>query len=149
MQKAGLNYLFLTRRSLIKEGKRFSFPRKERLKKKEEIRGVFMQKKAVSCSGAKLFMRKNRLLINRIAFTFPRKFGNAVERNASRRISREVYRLLKNEFRNDNCSVSGYDFVLLVYNNHDCFSTRMAQLRQLFSLAGLYGSSGCLDLPRK
>jgi ribonuclease P protein component len=74
----------------------------------------------------------NELGYNRIAFTFTRKYGNAVERNHSRRLSREAYRLLKNDFR------KGYDLVLLVYPGRDAFSLRMEQLWLLFNRAGLF-----------
>jgi len=77
----------------------------------------------------------NGLPHNRIAFTFSRKFGNAVERNHSRRISREVYRRLRSELR------QGCDLVLLVYPGRDVFSVRMEQLRELFSKAGLFNPS--------
>jgi len=111
------------------------FPRKEKLKGRDEIREVFNRKKGISCGGAKLFLLPNGLAHNRIAFVFSRKFGNAVERNRSRRLSREAYRLLRNELR------KGYDMVLLVYPGRDIFSVRMEQLRQLFFRAGLFNSS--------
>ena len=110
---------------------RFFFHKKERLKGRDSIREVFNRKTVVTCPGAKLFTRRNGLEHNRIAFTFPRKYGNAVERNHSRRLSREVYRLLRNELRH------GYDLVLLVYPGRDRSSARMEQLRILFSRAGL------------
>ena len=132
----------------------FSFPKKERLKGRDNIREVFNRKKAVSCSGAKLLIHRNGLGHNRIAFTFSRKYGNAVERNHSRRLSREVYRLLRNELR------QGYDLVLLIYPEGnfgpgrtsgsqprrkkpggDVFSVRMEQLKELFSKAGLLDST--------
>jgi len=113
----------------------FRFPRREKLKGRDEIREVFNRKKAVACRGAKLFTRPNGLPYNRIAFTFSRKFGNAVERNHSRRLSREVYRILRNEL------LQGYDIVLLVHNgdsgSRNDFISRMEQLRILFSRAGL------------
>lgn len=114
------------------------FPRKEKLKGRNEIREVFNLRKSVSCSGAKLLTRRNGLSHNRIAFTFARKFGNAVERNCSRRLSREVYRHLRNELR------QGYDLVLLVYPGRDVFSLRQEQLRELFFRAGLLKSSRTL-----
>jgi len=113
----------------------YRFPGKEKLKGRDEIRDVFNRKMCVSCSGAKLFMLRNGLSYNRIAFTFTRKFGNAVKRNYSRRLSREVYRHLRNELR------TGYDLVLLVYPGQDAFSVRMDQLQKLFSRAGLFNSS--------
>jgi ribonuclease P protein component len=109
----------------------FRFPRKEKLKGRDEIREVLNRRRVVSCPGARLFKLANGLPHNRIAFTFPRKFGNAVERNNSRRLSREAYRQLRNELR------KGYDLVLLIYPGRDEFSVRMDQLRELFSLAGL------------
>ena len=111
------------------------FPRKERLKGRNEIREVFSRRKGVSCPGARLLTLRNGLPYNRIAFTFSRKFGKAVERNHSRRLSREVYRRLRNELR------KGYDLVLLVYPGRDVFSVRMEQLRELFFRAGLLTSS--------
>ena len=78
----------------------------------------------------------NGLPYNRIAFTFSRKFGNAVERNRSRRLSREAYRQLRNELQ------KGYDLVLLINPGRDVFSVRMNQLKELFSRAGLWNSAG-------
>jgi ribonuclease P protein component len=110
---------------------KFLFPRKERLKGRDNIREVFKKKQAFSCHGAKLLMSRNGLLYNRIAFSFPRKYGNAVERNYSRRLSREAYRLLRSELR------QGYDLVLLIYPGRDEFPVRTEQLRALFLKAGL------------
>jgi ribonuclease P protein component len=76
-------------------------------------------------------MSGNGLKYNRVAFSFPRKYGNAVERNHSRRLSREAYRLLRSGLR------QGYDLVLMVYSSRDNFSARMGQLRVLFLKAGL------------
>jgi ribonuclease P protein component len=74
---------------------------------------------------------ENGLSHNRIAFTFARKFGNAVERNRARRVGREAYRLLQNRLK------TGYDLVLLVYPGKDFLADRMDQLTMLFSRAGL------------
>jgi ribonuclease P protein component len=73
----------------------------------------------------------NGLAHNRIAFTLARKYGNAVERNRARRLSREAYRLTKNQLK------TGYDFVLLVYPGQDQLKNRLEQLDLLFSKAGL------------
>ena len=116
----------------------YRFPREERLKGRDEIRKIFNERKSVSCAGARLLSLRNGLPHNRIAFTFSRKFGNAVKRNRSRRLSREVYRHLRNELR------QGYDMVLLVYSgaghgteDRDTLQARTDQLRELFSRAGL------------
>jgi ribonuclease P protein component len=93
---------------------------------------VFNRGRVASCSGAKLFWIANGLSHNRIAFTFARKFGNAVERNRARRVGREAYRQTRYRIK------PGFDIVLLVYPGKDFFSARMEQLRILFSKAGLY-----------
>ncbi|GHT97115.1 hypothetical protein FACS1894142_0870 [Spirochaetia bacterium] len=67
---------------------------------------------------------------NRIAFTFGRKFGNAVERNRARRVGREAYRYIRHKIK------AGFDLVLLVYPGRDALADRMEQLRVLFSKAG-------------
>jgi ribonuclease P protein component len=113
----------------------FRFPRKERLKKRGEIRSVFNGGRPVACSGARLFFLQNGGGENRIAFTFARKFGNAVERNRARRLGREAYRHLRAKIKN------GYDFVLLVYPGKIDFRGRLKQLETLFYKAGLLGSA--------
>jgi ribonuclease P protein component len=113
------------------------FRRRERLKKKGDITGVFKKGRSVTCPGAKLFYLENGLSHNRIVFTFARKYGNAVERNRARRCGREAYRLLKKGVE------IGYDLVLLVYQAENgkpkkpFLSLRMKQLKSLFTKAGL------------
>lgn len=110
---------------------RFFFPKKEHLKNGSDIKKAFARGRKSSCSGAKLFYTENGTEANRIAFTFARKYGNAVERNRSRRLSREAYRLIKHRLE------SGFDLVLLVYPGGDEFSRRLHQLESLFLKAGL------------
>ena len=107
------------------------FPRKERIKKPIDFHNLFKNGKRVSISGAKLFFAENNSNINRIAFPIPRGYGNSVERNSSRRYSREAYRLTKT-FLN-----TGYDILFFVYPGNDSFSTRCVQFRTLCEKAGL------------
>jgi ribonuclease P protein component len=114
----------------------FRFRRMEHLKKGESIRRVFKQGRFVSCSRAKLFVARNQLPYNRIAFALARKFGNAAERNRARRLSREAYRLIRNALE------PGFDLVLLLYPGEDsfdnkAFSRRTEQLEILFRKAAL------------
>jgi ribonuclease P protein component len=113
----------------------FRFRRVERLKRREDIRAVFNRKRVVTCPGAKLFFLDNGLSYNRIAFTFGRKFGNAVERNRARRLGREAYRHIRHTLK------IGYDLVLLVYPGNDSYVKRMEQLELLFAKAGLCGDA--------
>ncbi|MDR0624411.1 MAG: ribonuclease P protein component [Treponema sp.] len=121
----------------------FRFRRKEHLKERDGIRAVFNRGSSVSCGGAKLFVLKNSLADNRICFALPRKFGNAVERNRARRISREAYRHIRPRLK------GGYDMVLLVYSGGsrgvspgpENLNTRMKQLTNLFTKAALLRES--------
>ena len=113
---------------LIRTG---TFTRMERVKKNSDIQNLFRKGKRVSVQGSKLFYMANGMDINRIAFTLPRGYGNAVERNRSKRLSREAYRYFKASLD------TGYDMVLLVYPGNDSFRTRCAQVRKLCLKAGI------------
>ena len=109
------------------------FTRDERVKRAAEIKNLFKNGKKVSIGGAKLFYLPNNLQYNRIGFPLPRGFGNAVERNRSKRYSREAYR------NNKTYLNTGYDMLLLVYPNseNDSFHSRCVQFRTLCQKAGL------------
>jgi ribonuclease P protein component len=114
------------------------FPRTERLKRREDVKAVFKSGVSVSCPGAKLFFVRKEGMERRIAFTFSRKFGNAVARNRARRLGREAYRHLRSGIK------SGCDMALLVYPfapenglTENGLSFRMRQLRTLLGKAGL------------
>ncbi|HPO03234.1 ribonuclease P protein component [Treponema zuelzerae] len=107
------------------------FTKAERLKRSATIQSVFRKGKKYSCDGAKLFVLENGLEQNRIVFTFPRGYGTAVERNHSRRLSKEAYRIIKHDL------MTGYDLTVLVYPGKDSFSVREKQLTTLFAKAGL------------
>lgn len=114
---------------LVKTG---FFSRYERIKNPKDFKTLFKEGNKTSVSGAKLFYKKNGTEINRVGFPLPRGYGNAVERNLSKRYSREAYRLLKTHLN------TGYDFLLLVYPDNNSFSTRCVQFRTLFQKAGLF-----------
>jgi ribonuclease P protein component len=107
------------------------FTRQERLKLSEDIRRVYKTGKKVSVEGAKLFVRENAGQSNRIAFTLPRNYGNAVERNKTKRLCRESYRQQRGSLK------SGYDMVFLAFKSSDTFQERSGQFRQLCGKAGL------------
>ncbi|MDR1277902.1 MAG: ribonuclease P protein component [Treponema sp.] len=121
----------------------FRFSRKEHLRGRDEIREVFKRGRSLGCGGAKLFLLRNSLDYNRICFALPRKFGNAVERNRSRRFSREAYRHIRPRLR------GGYDAVLLIYPDRregtslvrTNLAGRAKQVKTLFARAGLLQGS--------
>lgn len=110
------------------------FTKQEKIKRPDDIRSLYREGKKVSTKGAKLFYKKSSNSFNRIAFTLPRAYGNAVERNHSKRLSREAYRSIKSHLN------TGYDYILLVYPGNDSFCTRCEQIRYLFQKAGLFKS---------
>lgn len=113
---------------LIKTG---FFKREERIKNPADFKRLFKTGKKVSVSGAKLFYLENGLEMNRVGFPLIRGYGNAVERNLSKRYSREVYRLYKSHLN------TGYDMLFLIYPGNDSFSSRCDQIRLLCEKAGL------------
>jgi len=114
--------------------KRSGFKKAERLIRSAVIQTVFRKGKKYSCNGAKLFVLSNGMERNRVLFTFPRGYGTAVERNRSRRLSREAYRQVKGDL------LTGFDLAFLVFPGKDSFSERMEQFCVLFGKAGLWSS---------
>ena len=113
---------------LLKTGR---FTREEHIKRPADIQKLFKTGKRVSVSGAKLFFMLNDRKLNRIGFPLPRGYGNAVERNRSKRYSREAYRFFKTHLN------TGYDMLLLVYPGNDSFLSRCEKFRILCQKAGL------------
>jgi len=107
------------------------FKRCERIKNPADFKDLFKNGKKTGVPGAKLFYKENGLGKNRIGFPLPRGYGNAVQRNLSKRYSREVYRLFKTHLN------TGYDMLFLVYSGNDSFSSRCVQFRLLCEKAGL------------
>lgn len=108
-----------------------SFSRPQRLTKNRSVRAVIKDGKKFSVNGAKLFVLSNSLSVNRVAFTFTRHYGNAVTRNKSRRISREVYRRYMKDLS------PGNDLVFLMYPHSDRFDIRVSQFDLLLKKSGL------------
>lgn len=109
----------------------FGFSKDKRITESFEISKLFREGECFSCCGARLFLRSNGLEFNRVVFTLSRKYGTAVERNRSKRLSRECYRLIQNDLN------QGFDFSLLVYPGNDTFLHRKNQIESLFSKAGI------------
>ena len=103
----------------------------ERIKNPADFKKLYKEGKKISIPGAKLFYLENQLEMNRVGFPLIRGYGNAVERNLSKRYSREVYRLIKSHLN------TGYDLLFLVYPGNDSFHSRCEQFRSLCQKAGL------------
>ena len=91
---------------------------------------------AYKSPGFKLLYGKNDTGINRMAVTTPRNYGNAVERNRTKRIIREVYRNIKEHF---NCN--GYDFLFIVYKKDLEYKDTFRELFSICNSAGILNVS--------
>jgi len=108
------------------------FPKAERLRRSAAIQRVFRKGKKYYGERIKLFILQNEHKTNRVVFTFPKNYGNAVERNYSRRLCREVYRRYKRNL------AFGYDMAILIFPGNDSFPERKKHLEILFRKAGLW-----------
>ena len=107
------------------------FKREERIKNPADFKKLFKCGKKISIPGAKMYFLENSLGINRVGFPLISGYGNAVERNLSKRYSREVYRIIKSHLN------TGYDMLILIYPGKDSFNSRCEQIRLLCQKAGL------------
>ena len=111
---------------------RKNLTRQERLKGKALINRVFSARTRVKCTGAKLIYINNGLEINRVLFTFVRKFGNAVQRNRAKRVFKEIYRNMKDSLR------PGYDMIFILFPGNFDYSVRKTQAESLLQKASLF-----------
>jgi ribonuclease P protein component len=84
-----------------------------------------------SCRGCKIVTLANGLEWSRVAVVNARGFKGAVERNRSRRLVRESYRLAKHSLR------SGFDCAIVLYPGPYTPQQRRRQFRELVERAGL------------
>lgn len=127
---------------LTKEGKKVfnaSFGKKVRVKSAQDFARLFKRGKRFGVYGAKLFVFYTGSGETRLALTLPHGFGNSVERNRAKRLSREVFRRLQSFLK------SGFDVLFLLYKTSgvtDTIARRENQMRTLFKKAGLFKGGG-------
>ena len=80
---------------------------------KVKIKQIFREAAAIKDSGFKLLYKKNSTDLSRMAVTTPRNYGNAVERNRTKRIIREVFRRIKEQLKE-----GGYNLLFVVYKKN-------------------------------
>lgn len=71
----------------------FGYPRSARLARKRDIDLVYRKGRRVSASFLRLHVRRNGLLVSRLALSIPGRLCNAVLRNRWKRLLRESLRL--------------------------------------------------------
>jgi len=67
------------------------------LNQNKDFRSLYYRGKSNVSQFLVMYVRKNRYGFNRIGITSGKKLGGAVERNRSRRLIREAYRLISSE----------------------------------------------------
>ncbi|MCI8648609.1 MAG: ribonuclease P protein component [Anaerotruncus sp.] len=102
------------------------------LKLNKEFRRAYYRGKSCATPVVVVYAVKNRLRKNQVGLTATKKIGKAVQRNRARRIIKEAYRLIENEFP------IGWDFVFVartktVYSNtNDVILAMRTALKKLF-----------------
>lgn len=91
--------------------KKFSFFKKNRLSNNCDFENVLKNGKHLKCKFFTLKILKNNLEYPRLGIRINKKISNAVKRNKTKRMIREIFRMNKNEF-NENI-----DIVLIPYSN--------------------------------
>ncbi len=94
--------------------------KKERIRKRSEFSNLFKSSDTgrIKTEGLLLFFRKNDFDYNRVASVPKKGFGSAVSRNRAKRISREIYRQIKDDIK------KSYDLLFLIYPGDFSFTDR-------------------------
>lgn len=88
---------------------RRSLSKKEIIKSKAEIDHIFNSGKSYKKFCLRLIAVENNLEFSRIIIIPIKHFGNSVQRNYTRRVYKEIYRLNKQNIK------KGFDFAFIVY----------------------------------
>lgn len=83
------------------------FPKSARLRTSLEFQRVYRQSQRWGNSVLLVFGRRNDLMITRLGLSVSRKFGGAVRRNRIKRLVREAFRLIRQQFP------AGWDLIVI------------------------------------
>lgn len=83
----------------------------ESLKKSEDFKKVYSEKKSYANKYLVLYIRENHLDRSRLGISVSKKVGNSVVRHRLARLVRESFRL------NEESFMTGYDLVVVLRNN--------------------------------
>lgn len=81
--------------------------KKEILRRNSDFSSIYKKGKSVGDRFVVVFYKKNHLPYNRIAFLASKKVGNSVTRNRARRLMKESYRNISENF------AIGYDLIFI------------------------------------
>jgi len=108
--------------------------RKYRLRKRRDFSYTYKKGRSLANSCLVLVYRKNRLKITRVGFSISKKFGNAVQRNKTKRRLREICRVRLEKIK------PGYDliFIVRIGARDASFAKLENQMENLLKRAGLF-----------
>jgi ribonuclease P protein component len=119
---------------------RRNLTKSEILRRREDIRRVFLSGREYRVSGVKIKSIKNNFAFTRVLITFVKKYGRSVDRNRAKRIVREIYRQMKEKI------MPGYDIVFILFPGTYSFQDRFNQISEILGNSGLLQTS---TLPRE
>ena len=94
----------------------FSYPKKLRLKNREQIQHAFYKAKKISCRKFSFFFKPNNLNYPRLGLIIGKKaIQHAVQRNRFKRIVKESFRLQQHD-------LNGLDLIFVAYKGLDKIS---------------------------
>ncbi len=108
-----------------------SLTKKEILRRKSDLKKIFASGNICKYRGAKILFLHNSLPYSRFAVALVRKYGNSVERNYSKRILREIYRVEKEQIK------GSYDIVVVLYPGNYSYWDRYDQFKKLVKRANI------------
>jgi len=83
----------------MSEEREESFSREHRLRKSNEFRRIFSKGRRIADRSFVIYLLPNRLSISRLGIQVKAKIGSSTRRNYIKRMVRETFRKMKNEFR--------------------------------------------------
>lgn len=117
-------------------GSSTSFPKKERLRKPDQIRSILKYGSSVRKNGVVLYyLKKDTARENRFAVGISKQvFKRAVDRNRIKRIAREFFRRSKRSFKDD------YDLLVKIKESGNLLESNSLDN----NLSGLFKQAGIL-----
>ncbi|MFH1612933.1 MAG: ribonuclease P protein component [bacterium] len=119
---------------------KYTFKKDERIKKRKEFDEIFAKGKKFYCANNEfMLVVLEKEGIRKLGISISRKIKKAVSRNRIKRISREIFRLNKNNLKEN------IEIVLVVRKNLDDYSYVgiYQKIKQLFILAKIYKNEIC------
>ena len=111
---------------------RKNLTKKERIRKRDDLRYIFTIGGKIDCQGLKILFAKNALQYSRFAIVIGRKYGNAVIRNQAKRCFREIFRNTKNQLE------KGFDIVVVPFPGGYSYDARLLQFIHLARRADIW-----------